>query len=67
MAAVDQVDLRERNNFTSLTYLTSILATGWSTAGVADSNFKLSLSFLKVFESVLYKPSEWVFIKVISL
>ena len=38
VAAVDQVDLRERNNITSLTYLNSTLVTGWSTAGVADSN-----------------------------
>ncbi len=32
------VNLRERNNITSLTYLNSTLVTGWSTAGVADSN-----------------------------
>ena len=33
-----KVNLRERNNITSLTYLNSTLVTGWSTAGVADSN-----------------------------
>jgi hypothetical protein len=33
-----KVNLRERNNITSLTYLNSTLETGWSTAGVADSN-----------------------------
>ena len=38
VATVDQVNLRERNNITSLTYLNSTLVTGWSTAGVADSN-----------------------------
>ena len=66
MAAVDQVNLRERHNIFSLTYHNSTLATGWSIAGLADSNFTKSLSFTSV-ESVPYKPSEWVFIKVISL
>jgi hypothetical protein len=45
VAAVDQVDLIERNNIFSLTYLSSTSSTGWSTAGIADSNFKLSLCF----------------------
>ena len=66
MAAVDQVDLRERNNITSLTYHNSTLATGWSTAGIADSNLT-KVFLLQSVESVPYKPSEWVFIKVISL
>ncbi len=66
VAAVDQVDLIDGDNILHLTYLTSTSTTGWSTAGVADSNSKLSLYFLSV-ESVPYKPSEWVFIKVISL
>ena len=66
MAAVDQVDLRERHNIFSLTYHNSTLATGWSTAGVADSNLT-KVFLLQSVESVPYKPSEWVFIKVISL
>ncbi len=67
MAAVDQkVNFIDGNNTFHLTYLHSTLATGWSTAGLADSNFTKSLSFTSV-ESVPYKPSEWVFIKVISL
>ncbi len=38
VAAVDQVDLIDGDNILHLTYLNSTLATGWSTAGVADSN-----------------------------
>ena len=60
------VNLRERDNITSLTYPNSTLATGWSTAGVADSNLT-KVFLLQSVESVPYKPSEWVFIKVISL
>ncbi len=48
MAAVDQVDLSERDNIFSLTYLTSTLATGWSTAGIADSNLKKEKESLEV-------------------
>ena len=61
-----KVDLLSNDNNISLTYLNSTLATGWSTAGLADSKFTKSLSFTSV-ESIPYEPSEWVFIKVISL
>ena len=47
VAAVDQVDLIDGENILHLTYLNSTLATGWSTAGVADSNLTKSLSFTK--------------------
>ena len=66
VAAVDQVDLINGDNILHLTYLNSTLATGWSTAGVADSNLT-KVFLLQSVESVPYKPSEWVFIKVISL
>ena len=47
-----------------LTYLRSTPSTGWSTAGVADSKFISESLLLKCYP---YKPSERVFIKVISL
>ena len=48
-----KVYLGERNNITSLTYLNSTLVTGWSTAGVADSNLTkvFLLKVLKVFHT----------------
>ena len=61
-----KVDLLNRDNTISLTYHNSTLATGWSTAGVADSNLT-KVFLLQSVESVPYKPSEWVFIKVTKL
>jgi len=49
VAAVDQVVMVKWNNNITLTYLRSTPSTGWSTAGVADSNFiPESLSFTSV-------------------
>jgi len=61
-----EVYLFERHNIFSLTCINSTLATGRSTAGVADSNLT-KVFLLQSVESVPYKPSEWVFIKVTSL
>jgi len=43
VAAVDQVVMVKWNTNITLTYLRSTPSTGWSTAGVADSNLYPSL------------------------
>jgi len=49
VAAVDQVEMVKWNINIPLTSLQSTSSTGWSTAGVADSNFiPESLSFTSV-------------------
>ena len=55
--------VKQQQRFT-LTYLRSTSPSGWSTAGVADSKFISESLLLKCYP---YKPSERVFIKVISL
>ena len=64
MAAVDQVVMVKWNTNITLTHLLSTPSTGWSTAGVADSKLISESLLLKCYP---YKPSERVFIKVISL
>ena len=64
MAAVDQVVMVKWNINITLTHLLSTPSTGWSTAGVADSKLISESLLLKCYP---YKPSERVFIKVISL